>query len=68
MKKNYLLSQMKQFVLASTLMTFVVIGLSLTHSFDQDYMAKVEKYEREVQVLADYDDAEKAKNDVALAD
>jgi hypothetical protein len=71
MKIKYISAQIKQFVLSSLFVVVAVVGVSLSNSFDQDYMAKVSEQEKMQKNIADLEtddsQADEEKTGVALA-
>lgn len=70
MKTKYLSLQFKQFVLSSVFVAVAGIGLSVSNSFDQEYMAKVVEQERAMEKVAatekEIEEKEKKKTGVAM--
>ncbi len=52
MKTKYLSLQFKQFALSSVFVAVAAIGLSVSNSFDQEYMAQVVEQERAIEKVA----------------
>lgn len=70
MKTKYLSLQFKQFALSSVFVAVAAIGLSVSNSFDQEYMAKVVEQERAMEKVAatekEIEEKEKKKTGVAM--
>ena len=62
---KYLLMQMKQFTLSSIFMLVAVFGLTVSNSFDQTYMAKVEQVQEQhaLEKYAGTDERPKSKDE-----
>lgn len=58
--------QFKQFAISTMFITVAAVGLSVSNSFDQDYMAKVEKQEKALEKLAAAEKANKNKKDTKV--
>ena len=62
MKIKYLSAQIKQFILSTVFVVVAVVGVSISNSFDQDYMAKVSEQESMQKNIADVE-AEDSKTE-----
>jgi hypothetical protein len=69
-KTKYLSMQFKQFALSSVFIAVAAIGLSVSNSFDQEYMAKVVEQERALEKVAasekELEEREDEKTGVAM--
>lgn len=70
MKLKYLSRQIRQFLLSTVFVLVAVVGVSLSNSFDQEYMAKVTQQEEVKKSVADISDEnledEEDKSGVAM--
>ena len=53
MKVKYLSAQLKQFLLSTAFVLVAIVGVSISNSFDQDYMAKVSEQKKVMQNIAE---------------
>ena len=55
MKVKYLSAQLKQFLLSTVFVLVAIVGVSISNSFDQDYMAKVAEQNKVMKNIAEAD-------------